>query len=109
MSVIMRTTDGGINWNTQETDTLGNINKSFFIDNNNGWIIGGSGGSNLYKTIDGGKTWILKYISDNSSFTDICFSDLNHGVAVGSRPDTVAAQQHRGAQCEPANRNALAG
>lgn len=55
-SYCLKTTDGGINWQRHELDTLRNpiLTKIFFYDSNIGWIAG----EQLYKTTNGGMNWI---------------------------------------------------
>lgn len=54
---IYKTTDGGSNWNEQFNDNQpGMYNDIFFIDENNGWIVGNNG--KVLKTKDGGTNWV---------------------------------------------------
>ena len=52
---ILKTTDGGVTWNTQLTGTLSDITALFLFDANNGYAVGGQG--TILHTIDGGLTW----------------------------------------------------
>lgn len=60
------------------------INKSFWLNGNVGFICGGEKGSvgYIYKTIDGGKSWINNY-SVNASFYDILFVNDTVGYCCG--------------------------
>ena len=64
---FFKTLDGGLNW-----ETIGNIpitfNDIIFLDNNLGY---GIGNSFIYKTQDGGKTWIKDYENNTLLFTSI--------------------------------------
>ena len=74
---IYRTIDGGENWSFSAT-AAGNIIRSiFFKDQNIGWTTGSDG---IYKSTDGGITWIQKSFVSSSS---IFFLDENSGWAVG--------------------------
>lgn len=77
---VLSTTDGGDHW------VEGNVNgKSlFFIDENTGWLVRET--FNIYsdaifKTTDGGTTWIPK--ATESGFS-VFFIDINNGWVVGN-------------------------
>lgn len=60
---IYRTSDGGLTWFS--SDSLyeeGGFWCSFFLDQNIGWV---SGYRNVYKTLDGGKSWDFEYSPDS--------------------------------------------
>jgi photosystem II stability/assembly factor-like uncharacterized protein len=80
---IYKTTDSGINWTLQYSDSLKDMSKIFFINSNTGWIA--SNNSSILKTTNGGVNW-TEYNFANSipnvilTFTDaIHFTDLNNG------------------------------
>ncbi len=58
-SSILRTTNGGNNWQIIQTLSPRRFSKINFINNSIGFISGGSGTGTpyLYKTIDGGNSW----------------------------------------------------
>lgn len=67
--VILRTTNGGINWNTVSIqNAAGSITKVEFVNSGTGWIFGygylpqGS----IWKTTDGGATWIEQIHGSNT-------------------------------------------
>ena len=82
---IHRTTDLGITWAEVYADTVANvsgindrrINKVFFLDNNNGYAVGGNG--LFLKTTDGGLSWIKSFISPYNNLTALHFTDVNTG------------------------------
>ncbi|MER0442635.1 YCF48-related protein [Emticicia sp. W12TSBA100-4] len=81
--VIMNTTNGGTNWNYQNSGSYGNFNQVFFINSLRGWIVGVQGV--LLETFDGGLTWIK---NENPALpkTDIIsvyFVNENVGWVVG--------------------------
>lgn len=60
------------------------LNKSFFIDDSTGWVVG-SGGS-IFKTTDGGSTWLVEQYQNYRypcNLFDVWFTDKNNGIAVG--------------------------
>lgn len=75
---VYRTTDGGENWALAVTAEENVIHSIFFIDQSIGWVIGSAG---IYKSIDGGNTWIQKSSVEGSS---VYFIDSNNGWIVGS-------------------------
>lgn len=93
--VILKTVDGGYNWISQQSNTSLDLYNVYFINSQEGFIVGGNSGCNgtgcvpesgiILSTIDGGLTWnesfrpkkILKFLS-------IDFVDDNIGFAVGN-------------------------
>ena len=84
------TSDGGENWTIGEfsfPNTNWNAFKISAIDANTAWVaasnFSGFGGA-IYKTTDGGTTWVQQEVfSDNSFCTVVHFWDANEGVAIG--------------------------
>jgi photosystem II stability/assembly factor-like uncharacterized protein len=54
--LILNTTNGGINWSSQIIDTIQSLNSVYFIDVNNGWVVGDKGA--ILHTTNGGVTFI---------------------------------------------------
>ena len=86
-TIILRTTNGGTNWNSQ---TNGTTSTEFcdvvFADEKNGWAVGGEFQYNtgiILKTTDGGITWTEQTIGTNLIFRGVSFSDVNNGWVVG--------------------------
>jgi hypothetical protein len=77
-SVLLRTTNGGLNWNTI-TSAAGDFRGSYFADALTGWIVG----SRIHKTIDGGGTWTEQYPGGGAELSAVSFSDFQNGWAVG--------------------------
>lgn len=90
-STFAMTADGGTTW------TIGDLpfpNTSWSgwmvtaIDANTAWVAASNPfvlGAAIYKTEDGGETWIQQNIFSSSSFcTNIHFWDANEGVAIGN-------------------------
>ena len=77
--IILKTTDGGTNWNVQyETSYSAILSSVFFTDNNTGYAVGSYA---ILKTTDGGNTWVgMNSISDNNC---AYFFDANTGFVAG--------------------------
>jgi len=84
---LLRTTDGGDNWEIIYTDII--FNDIFFIDPLEGWAIGDSTVEgtlySIYHTTDGGETWEIQ-LADTTVRYDIYFVDRLHGWACGGGP-----------------------
>jgi len=77
--------DGGLSWNLQGTGLSDNLNGVSFYDNNNGILIsaGAIGGSNIYKTTNGGTTWVYK-ASSTQTLQAIVAKNATFAIAVGN-------------------------
>jgi photosystem II stability/assembly factor-like uncharacterized protein len=89
---VLRTTDGGKNW-TKINSNLPDqsISALSFIDANNGWAVAtsrsGSGQqtARVVSTSDAGVTWSLMWAQDRAVFSDVWFTDRDHGWIAGSK------------------------
>ena len=77
---ILKTTDGGINWQKQKDSDIPGKYGISFIDANHGLVVGNG---DILKTIDGGNTWLHLSSGTTSGFSDVSFIDLNNAIAVG--------------------------
>lgn len=75
---ILRTTNGGNDWECFKVPTEYSLHKVFFTDAYNGWTISDYG---IYSTSDGGVSWNPSYLS-NDYFRDIEFIDSHNGWAL---------------------------
>ena len=79
---IMRTTNGGNNWNVQYSITR-DFKTIQFVDLNTGYAGGGSGNGTrfLYKTTNGGINWvqIIGSTGVGSNFVDLNFINIDTG------------------------------
>ena len=105
-SLLLKTTDGGINWIkcslSLDTNSPNRIYKVLFIDKFTGFIAGGSynNPSFIYKTTDGGKSWfesliscdlqnydnrnkIMAGVNESGGINSMYFMDSSRGYAVG--------------------------
>jgi len=81
--MILKTTNGGENWNHIIIDPNKRVASIYFINQNIGWCISSDFSTpDIYKTIDGGLTWEKKF-SDSTDLSSIYFINENIGWAVG--------------------------
>lgn len=79
--VILKTTDGGINWVNQSGGTSDSLLSIYFIDSYIGWI-GGANGI-ILKSSDGGVNWEKLNSGTIWRLSSIFFISSNVGWAVG--------------------------
>ena len=79
---MLKTTDGGQNWESQSTGTTEILRDHYFINANLGFACGDD--RTFIKTEDGGQTWteITLNISENWDLEQILFIDNNNGVLI---------------------------
>ncbi len=77
---VFKTTNGGENWSLNSSNIY-NISSIFFIDQDTGWATGSEYSPGVFKSTDGGQTWIEKSSSNCSS---LYFTNINNGWAVGA-------------------------
>jgi photosystem II stability/assembly factor-like uncharacterized protein len=65
-----------------------NLNAVFFISTTVGWAVGDGGF--VFKTTDGGATWVAQVSTVNVNLYDVFFSDATHGWAVGAGGTIIA-------------------
>lgn len=84
---ILKTTDGGYTWIDQlPSGQIGYLYSVYFIDQNNGWVGGGSWASGqIYSTSNEGDIWNFSNIGDSGFIMDIHATDSNNVWAVGNR------------------------
>ena len=105
-SILLKTTDGGINWSVSKIN-LGNnaqnkIYKVLFLNKDKGFLAGGAydNSSFIYKTIDGGKSWEealiisssqkpvkpnkqMTGVNESGGINSLYFMDSERGYSVG--------------------------
>ena len=86
---ILKTTDGGITWNTCLQVQNKSIFSVYFQDADHGWA-GGAGEiyneGVIYKTQDGGSNWVTFSDSINSIVTSFSFINSDTGFATAGFP-----------------------
>ncbi|MEO8447080.1 MAG: YCF48-related protein [bacterium] len=77
---ILNTTDGGTQWSNQLHSDFG-MYAVYFADNSRGWAQERFG--KMFKTTDGGITWVPKQEIPNTATVSFHFSNANTGWSVG--------------------------
>lgn len=79
---MIRTADGGFNWNYEELSMAGNAFDIDFRNNTEVWAPLGPGQKLIY-SMDAGNTWTEISSPENTAIFDMIFPDSMHGYAVG--------------------------
>lgn len=81
-SIILKTTNAGLNWNTYRIDTNIFMGKILFTDNLNGYLTGDSYG--ILRTTNGGNNWFKTHIDSNnvSNYTVRNFKRYNSHLTI---------------------------
>lgn len=79
---IMHTSDAGVTWRSQTSQTSSNLNSVWFADADTGWVVGNLG--TVLKTTNRGATWTRVQLGIGENLTDVAFSSRDSGCAVGS-------------------------
>ncbi len=80
-SAIAHTTDGGIDWTTQLSETAG-LWSVHFTDANVGWAVGEDG--TIIHTTDGGMLWASQTSGTTNDLFSVHLTNANTGWAVGT-------------------------
>jgi photosystem II stability/assembly factor-like uncharacterized protein len=87
-SIILKTTNGGVNWNqTTFYPDVYDITDIYFMNSNTGFAVGnynGGGSWVIYETVNGGLNWnFLQYSNGGGQLRRIRFWNDNVGITVG--------------------------
>jgi photosystem II stability/assembly factor-like uncharacterized protein len=96
--VVYRTEDGGATWKEGKVDgkvPAVDLRRVFFVDAQNGWIVGGDTDDDLesgllLRTTDGGATWTQVPVDTKQTLTDVFFVDAQRGWLVGATEDDAS-------------------
>ena len=77
---IIKTTNGGIEWEFQECGSETWFKAVYFIDENTGWI---AGDGNILHTINSGENWDTIEAANYSSYENLYFKDSQNGWITG--------------------------
>ena len=73
-------------WFEQTSGTTTKLNSVYFVDDNNGFIVGDNG--TFLKTTDAGENWIYRSTGTNENLRSVHFLNTDIGFAVGKYNDT---------------------
>ena len=79
---ILATTNAGLIWALQASNTLFNLNAVWFTDADSGWAVGNAGMA--VHTTDGGTTWTPLPTGASENLRDVFFAYPDTGWAVGN-------------------------
>jgi len=79
---MLRTEDGGSNWNYEELSMAGNAFDIDFRNGSEAWAPLGPAQQMIY-SLDAGTTWTLVSTPGSTAIFDLIFTDTLHGYAVG--------------------------
>jgi len=96
-SLVMRTTDGGQNWQRVNIPSKGELFHLDFNGSSHGWIVGDKGV--IVATTDGGDTWRAQKSGTTAALFNVDFRDDNDGYAVGE-DSTILRTENGGATWE---------
>jgi photosystem II stability/assembly factor-like uncharacterized protein len=88
--VVLKTSNGGVNWIQQFSEVGYFLDKIQIVDQNKVIVVGnyqanlGAWQGLILKTSDAGTTWSSQIISEVDGFTDLSYSDTNNGTIVGT-------------------------
>ena len=74
---ILKTTNGGDDWEIKASGTKKQLLSVIFVDENNGWIVGQDG--LIIKTSDGGDNWTHQTSNTFSWLNSVYFIDSSTG------------------------------
>jgi photosystem II stability/assembly factor-like uncharacterized protein len=77
-------------WVRQASGTVRPLNAVSFVDDSNGWVVGGIGSvASVRHTANGGLTWRGQVTGVHRALNSVCFIDRLHGWAVGEHGTIV--------------------
>ncbi len=79
--VIVKTTDGGYTWISQNSGTDDYLNYVEFVNENVGWVIGT--GPTILKTTNGGASWFSQLGTISTTLWSASFINANNGWIIG--------------------------
>ncbi len=107
---IFYTSDGGLNWSQQETNTTNKIMRLFFLDDNRAWALAWADagisdnlfyGTEILETTNGGENWTVEqYREENVFLYTIYFIDTLKGF-IGGAPGQFLRTLNGGVNWDP--------
>lgn len=86
-SIILKTTNGGVNWIPQTSGISYSLYSVFFTDNNTGYAI--EEGGSFIKSTNGGTQWDTQSSGTFNELYSVNFPDFNTGYVVGNGPSHI--------------------
>ena len=86
--LIMKTTNGGQSWITQNAGSTATWNGIYFLSAQEGYVVGTQG--TLAKTSDGGNSWVSIVTNTRNTLNDITFTTRDKGYIVGESGTILA-------------------
>jgi len=77
---ILKTIDGGKNWNTERSGVNSDLYSIYFLDRNVGWVVGANG--TVLKSVDGGESWTRQIQTQSDGTTSVYFVNADLGFKV---------------------------
>jgi len=81
LAVIMKTQNGGVNWQNVTIPSQAKYLRSLKFQGNQAWAVGHRG--TILHSDNGGNTWTLQISPVDTTLYDIDFSDSIHGLIAG--------------------------
>lgn len=107
LGVIVKTTDGGLNWNYQSNPDTSNraLNDVFFLNANEGWAVGNSGV--ILHTTNGGSAWSIEGSGlTTNMLRSVQFTSSSNGYILGNNGTLLKYSQLTGIEnAEEQNRS----
>jgi len=88
-SLILKTTNGGNNWVSQNSESNIILNSVSFFDPDNGFVVGRNG--TILNTTDGGINWVMKNSGTNYDLSSIFIFNDSVGFITGSQMITPSS------------------
>ena len=85
-ALILRSTNGGVNWSTEANGPEGQFRDIYVVDSTHGWAVGETSLSAGIIYFYNGSSWTLQETTGNSLY-GVHFLDINTGWAVGANGD----------------------
>jgi len=84
LCVVVKTTDRGASWQTQNVELHGMLNSVYFRDNKDGFAVGAAGMA--IRTTDGGANWTAMAVPDSGVLNSIQFPENGQIGYIGLYP-----------------------
>lgn len=81
IGLILKTTDGGVTWNSQQSGTQNNLKSVCFGNKDTGFVVGDSG--MILHTVNGGLDWEKQFSGTGMNLNSLSFKGPGEAFAVG--------------------------